>query len=193
MIQNPSVAGSGISIHALLTESDLPALHEASPGENISIHALLTESDRNRLLFLRQPSEFQSTLSSRRATRPQKARVVPPVISIHALLTESDPKLPPPLWDTSTDFNPRSPHGERLRTCCNGTKTMTISIHALLTESDGHPEWHLQADALISIHALLTESDDFLRSRALDRTISIHALLTESDSKYHQIGPIVSV
>lgn len=29
--------------------------------------------------------------------------------------------------------------------------------------------------------------------RQVQRGISIHALLAESDSKYHQIGPIVSV
>ena len=31
------------------------------------------------------------------------------------------------------------------------------------------------------------------RLEALNEKISIHALLAESDSKYHQIGPIVSV
>lgn len=46
----------------------------------------------------------------------------------------------------------------------------------------------------ISIHALLTESDLMGAQAAGGKAgISIHALLTESDSKYHQIGPIVSV
>ena len=46
----------------------------------------------------------------------------------------------------------------------------------------------------ISIHALLAESDPYRPvSIRQPRQISIHALLAESDSKYHQIGPIVSV
>ena len=48
-------------------------------------------------------------------------------------------------------------------------------------------------DGVISIHALLTESDDYVYDNWPMPQISIHALLTESDSKYHQIGPIVSV
>ena len=90
---------------------------------------------------------FQSTLSSRRAT----TRVALP-------------------WFTVTDFNPRSPHGERLANSVADAATIRfqstlssrratirlleadqgidISIHALLTESDrspvpGHPRpWH---------------------------------------------------
>ena len=56
-----------ISIHALLTESDafqLLPFHALV----ISIHALLTESDCERQLEASVPSPFQSTLSSRRAT-----------------------------------------------------------------------------------------------------------------------------
>ena len=45
----------------------------------------------------------------------------------------------------------------------------------------------------ISIHALLAESDMAIPADANATIISIHALLAESDSKYHQIGPIVSV
>ena len=59
--------GSGISIHALLAESDLP-----SRGY-VWLH----------LLFL-------STLSLRRATGPMKKGQVYYIISIHALLAESD-------------------------------------------------------------------------------------------------------
>ena len=102
-----------ISIHALLTESDdrLRELVQAdrenfnprSPhGERhrdsgqlqgefrISIHALLTESDLWRMLRVLDISQFQSTLSSRRATCPGNY-----------------------LFGKYGDFNPRSPHGER--------------------------------------------------------------------------------
>ena len=58
---------TGISIHALLAESDnfgLPCILSYS----ISIHALLAESDPSRASRLRRLSEFLSTLSLRRAT-----------------------------------------------------------------------------------------------------------------------------
>ena len=58
---------SGISIHALLAESDPRYFTESVSQYNISIHALLAESD-----FL------------------AKTRIPQRVISIHALLAESD-------------------------------------------------------------------------------------------------------
>ena len=79
-----------ISIHALLTESDRfrrgqldhhrhfnprsphgERLHYSNRVEQlrrISIHALLTESDYNQYAVIDRIEEFQSTLSSRRAT-----------------------------------------------------------------------------------------------------------------------------
>ena len=57
-----------ISIHALLTESDLTLIQKLAHLCLISIHALLTESDMERL----------------------KERLKLHCISIHALLTESD-------------------------------------------------------------------------------------------------------
>ena len=68
-------------------------------------------------------------------------------------------------------FNPRSPHGERRIVRPFTLPNRSISIHALLTESD----------------------KGFEMGKTMYKQISIHALLTESDSKYHQIGPIVSV
>ena len=145
-----------ISIHALLTESDLSCTPSCPPtahfnprsphGERqslhphriaarfISIHALLTESDRWR-------------------HRPGTCRS----ISIHALLTESD---------------------DCLRTI---TENTAISIHALLTESDSAQDLRRLSDG-ISIHALLTESDVFHGHSSFSPDISIHALLTESDA-----------
>ena len=79
----------GISIHALLAESDETGdLHTVS-DKHISIHALLAESD---LGLLRFPP--------------------PATISIHALLAESDQKAFSKV-SVPVDFNPRSPCGER--------------------------------------------------------------------------------
>ena len=90
-----SSAGTiGISIHALLAESDLAPCTAIASRSDISIHALLAESDG------REPALSQSS-----------------EISIHALLAESDALLP-------TDglfffyFYPRSPCGERRYRSC---------------------------------------------------------------------------
>ena len=72
---------------------------------------------------------------------------------------------------TAVNFNPRSPCGERPMASWTLVDVRPISIHALLAESD-------------IAHYL---------NRGHSLEISIHALLAESDSKYHQIGPIVSV
>ena len=103
---------TGISIHALLAESDQPRKTEV-PGARISIHALLAESDPKHFLTRFSTFQFLSTLSLRRATG-RAGR--PPA------------RLP--------DFYPRSPCGERLggRCCCKTKRG--ISIHALLAESD---------------------------------------------------------
>ena len=128
------VGNGGISIHALLAESDTQdatpirqGLHfyPRSPcGErhnwmshghipqSISIHALLAESD---LLILSSSISipiFLSTLSLRRATYRLAGSARPALISIHALLAESDVskrKLP----SSCRHFYPRSPCGER--------------------------------------------------------------------------------
>ena len=100
-----------ISIHALLTESDI-AGRITSKGTKISIHALLTESDElttlvNKLFEYfyprspygerqenptqkRETKTFLSTLSLRRATVGTSQVFQRIAISIHALLTESD-------------------------------------------------------------------------------------------------------
>ena len=123
----------GISIHALLAESDHPFAD--LPGtKNISIHALLAESDFAGLLAQAHPD-----------------------ISIHALLAESD-DYRPGRGIPGQYFNPRSPCGERRYTVMLQHPDIYISIHALLAESDNSPAsrcWY----SLISIHALLAESD----------------------------------
>ena len=59
-------------------------------GTSISIHALLAESDKGANRFAHAPPEFLSTLSLRRATPASGILRFYPFISIHALLAESD-------------------------------------------------------------------------------------------------------
>ena len=80
-----------ISIHALLTESDLllrPHLYQLRDFNPRSPHG----ERQFQLCPVTRIGKFQSTLSSRRATVPGQSVVVSHLISIHALLTESDPK-----------------------------------------------------------------------------------------------------
>ena len=110
---------TGISIHALLAESDPPQFGGIKGYYTISIHALLAESDEKvkrrcsihgnfyprspcgerrallRVVLVQQV--FLSTLSLRRATPVTRRARNLSRISIHALLAESDPntKKPP--------------------------------------------------------------------------------------------------
>ena len=59
-------------------------------------------------------------------------------------------------------FNPRSPRGERLCKPVLGYGEVNISIHALREESDGQNKWHYRWCRYISIHALREESDKSL-------------------------------
>ena len=150
------------------------------PFRVISIHALLAESDLWSSIFRTSVCLFQSTLSLRRATFRCGGNLI-----------------------VITDFNPRSPCGERRLIRSLTSPVSSISIHALLAESDA-PWRPWSASQGISIHALLAESDkptggdvrdrsDFnprspcgerrlhLRDRVFHCVISIHALLAESD------------
>ena len=126
---------SGISIHALLAESD--EINPRCPKAAPNFYPRSPCGERPRIIDPTYGQEvFLSTLSLRRATTPRLARVVPTpiflstlslrratppgllhslggVISIHALLAESDAKR---FRDTLKDlhFYPRSPCGERL-------------------------------------------------------------------------------
>ena len=78
-----------ISIHALLAESDQQDKHHPHHGR-ISIHALLAESDPAEQHANSQQEKFLSTLSLRRATGQGANTRQKQQISIHALLAESD-------------------------------------------------------------------------------------------------------
>ena len=147
----------GISIHALLAESDRGAyimkmiahhFYPRSPcGERltliqkiahlclISIHALLAESDCGCCARCHCWGLFLSTLSLRRATVSNVATGIPFSISIHALLAESD-RGAYIMKMIAHHFYPRSPCGERLTLIQKIAHLCLISIHALLAESD---------------------------------------------------------
>ena len=170
-----------ISIHALLTESDPPPNSPPFHLQQISIHALLTESDgmfgcqiwnmqnfnprspHGERHYTRPPGsgpgdQFQSTLSSRRATEGFLSNVQGHHISIHALLTESDDRPGPQKLPAQTF---QSTLSSRRATFLDSLlpNPIVISIHALLTESDGGNQFVISDTPMISIHALLTESD----------------------------------
>ena len=114
----------GISIHALLAESD---------GRRKSEHILIIN------FYPRSPCGERQPIFSEINTRGS--------ISIHALLAESDESQPPCARPT-TYFYPRSPCGERRRNSQNIKRRHKISIHALLAESDCYslrhsaPRWY---------------------------------------------------
>ena len=102
----------GISIHAPPVGSDRRAL----PGHlrrSISIHAPPVGSDARAADYFKKPSKFQSTLPLWGATVLPEIRGFFNTISIHAPPVGSDGTSGFPS-SLSTDFNPRSPCGERL-------------------------------------------------------------------------------
>ena len=100
-----------ISIHAPLTGSDCRPNGQAQNGR-ISIHAPLTGSDRIRLAQEKTRNiSIHAPLTGSDSAEP--VETVPPTISIHAPLTGSDNQEAAQLLSNS-DFNPRSPYGERL-------------------------------------------------------------------------------
>ena len=107
----------GISIHALLAESD-QVKQTCRAETSISIHALLAESDICTSMCVASNFKFLSTLSLRRATTTARILGFDPLISIHALLAESDRQHSEP-DGSRMNFYPRSPCGERLFNACS--------------------------------------------------------------------------
>ncbi len=170
----------------------------------ISIHALLAESDQLGAVISTLVAGFLSTLSLRRATQQQQQRAGVYGISIHALLAESDVRRATgtagslaisihALLAESDGIQPqravlvapflstlslrRATISSRSASC-----SCVISIHALLAESDAEPGHRDAVRHRISIHALLAESDPPQSAEIfLAMEISIHALLAESD------------
>ena len=146
----------------------------------ISIHALLAESDANWFDLWGWAEYFypRSPCGERPASHTNLPSEI--IISIHALLAESDIVMVGLLM-FNLYFYPRSPCGERLILLPIFTPPRVISIHALLAESD-YDTYAKVLRVNISIHALLAESDQATNSLAdAPPQISIHALLAESD------------
>ena len=112
--------------------------------------------------FARQ--RFQSTLPARGATARLWVQLSARSISIHAPRTGSD-RIRAGSMITSTDFNPRSPHGERPGRFVAAIYEFVISIHAPRTGSDNQARAHARKGK-ISIHAPRTGSDPGNASRA---------------------------
>ena len=168
----------GISIHALLAESDVGCLVSIPPW-CISIHALLAESDRGLL------------------HHTQRARYFYP----RSPCGERPPALLAGVQDVY-NFYPRSPCGERQQKRRNRkTDRLFLSTLSLrratyfsrvysrygsflstlsLRRATGKPIV-LHNCRCISIHALLAESDAIAIWCPSTPVISIHALLAESD------------
>ena len=168
----------------------------------ISIHAPRTGSDRNMAVRAYPEKIFQSTLPARGATRsatrssssltfqstlPARGATGTNVqmqsvkaISIHAPCTGSDYVEPSGLA-VHTNFNPRSPHGERPA----GSPPAMVSASYFNPRSP-HGERHSSAPANtsppgISIHAPRTGSDYTALLPPSSQWISIHAPRTGSD------------
>ena len=101
----------GISIHALLAESDALIRYLINTYHNFYPRSPCGE--RPVCAVARSPaSRFLSTLSLRRATPAKSESLTTYLISIHALLAESDYLGAGKSYNVR-DFYPRSPCGER--------------------------------------------------------------------------------
>ena len=153
----PAYAACGISIHALLAESDV-GQKRLRQKLAISIHALLAESDVCVIQLIECRFVFLSTLSLRRAT---SIFMLPLVLILLFLSTLSLRRATSfiQIKDTpKTNFYPRSPCGER-------------QVHTLIF-----------ANPVLFLSTLsLRRATDFGASRPKNSQISIHALLAESD------------
>ena len=177
----------GISIHALLAESDDIVL-DAFQHFVISIHALLAESDGPVYHLGQVLLHFNPR--SPCGERHYFGRGLQPACAY---------------------FNPRSPCGERpaglkilqqifafqstlsLRRAtlpcirCMGTRRFQSTLS--LRRATDVP-FLLFQQVVISIHALLAESDSCSRSTWMSSWISIHALLAESDLAQQPCWPL---
>ena len=151
-----SASGIGISIHALLAESD-PRSRDNSMGRN----------------------EFLSTLSLRRATYFSGVMRQNPGISIHALLAESDQKDINRRSDHIISIHALLAESDLW--VLRKVPILGIFLSTLSLRRATRPGAVQNTQIDISIHALLAESDGKSPRRCVLSGISIHALLAESD------------
>ena len=126
----------GISIHAPRTGSDEFAKLGGWADINISIHAPRTGSDFRALQLF--AGDWQISIHAPRTGSDGAAQALPDAgagISIHAPRTGSDRSYSG-ACALRTNFNPRSPHGERRDSKSFASRVWDISIHAPRTGSD---------------------------------------------------------
>ena len=161
MTSSQALRVSGISIHAPHTGSDLASIQVSSS----TIYFNPRSPYGKRLRTPRLPNHFrlfQSTLPIRGATQKYLKRCWVSEISIHAPHTGSDTTRA--MRSTSkSDFNPRSPYGERPAEPDRRGVRHPISIHAPHTGSDP-PDPASGYSNIISIHAPHAGSDTMYSS-----------------------------
>ena len=169
----------------------------------LSIHALLTEGDAGKVRIRLGQVDFQSTPSSRRATR-NRLSCTREGITFNPRPPHGGRLNEEFLDDAATlAFNPRPPHGGRLcqasqhwhfgafnpRPPHGGRRTMPrapLDLTGFQSTPSSRRATRLRVPSRsrteISIHALLTEGDFFTwHTSQCIKNISIHALLTEGD------------
>ncbi len=169
-----------ISIHAPRTGSD----HRGGQphGANAPFQSTLPARGATIVASYRALGfEFQSTLPARGATSGSTQRTSE--FSFQSTLPARGATSGARRQDLCQhDFNPRSPHGERLCAKRQSRHAFWISIHAPRTGSDGRGGGRHPRLAGISIHAPRTGSDMSCKTQKIrKREISIHAPRTGSD------------
>ena len=181
------ITPAGISIHALLAESDCKTCRKSSLRQNfyprspcgerrgdmvfqISINDFYPRSPcgerRERRKGYHPPLQFLSTLSLRRATGARLAEKISKCISIHALLAESDPIRS---CCSALALIFLSTLSLRRATLWSSSRASTWAFLSTLSLRRATPRQHTLCSHLgISIHALLAESDKH-RSRRCNK------------------------
>ena len=97
----------------------------------ISIHAPRTGSDFDLYLRSKGKAKFQSTLPARGATLPRRAPPFPPAFQ-STLPARGATQMRGRIVRGISDFNPRSPHGERLiaRILCRARRKFQSTLPA---------------------------------------------------------------
>ena len=112
--------------------------------QRISIHAPRTGSDISAAYGAQLANIFQSTLPARGATRPIYIFICSCPLFQSTLPARGATSARVTGLPLVADFNPRSPHGERLELAKAQIATEEISIHAPRTGSDEVTAWQMQ-------------------------------------------------
>ena len=136
--------------------------------------------------------KFQSTLSLRRATGFPNAALRSEGFQSTLSLRRATVVLWR-LWKCPVNFNPRSPCGERRHRRCAGHGPPDFNPRSPCGERPRGSTSKISAMDNFNPRSPCGERPGNGMTVLVLSGISIHALLAESDSKYHQIGPIVSV